>query len=323
MLVYSQQGGLGGSTRLLLNLARHLGRSHDVTVALGGSPSPQATRALLAHFGDLRVEPAQRERLTATSWDVALLHLPFRPDWSTDLAAPRKVAVIMELAGRHEPVITEALAAQFERILYLHPEQVTQLSGTTVVERCLRLPIINNIDFTPAFAKTRCVGTVGGAHKTGLASMLRLLEALPSPYRLRRWSPDRLTMGGLQPQVVQGTLGALGSGRLEDLPADADLRTVYAGFDALLHTPRHGNGTSVVVSDALQCGKLALLAPLAAYREAYGHLPGVLFTDRPADELARRLCDYSETEFNMIRKGYGNHYDRTAALEQWSQALAG
>jgi hypothetical protein len=65
----------------------------------------------------------------------------------------------------------------------------------------------------------------------------------------------------------------------------------------LLHTPVHGNGTSVVVSDALSCGKLAILSPLPAYREAYGDLDGVLFTDQPREELVERICAYSPADF--------------------------
>ena len=45
ILLYSQQGDMGGSTRLLLNLARYLGDFHDVSLCLAATANREATAA--------------------------------------------------------------------------------------------------------------------------------------------------------------------------------------------------------------------------------------------------------------------------------------
>lgn len=323
ILIYTQQGGMGGSTRLLLNLARALVQNHQVTVALGVTHTPEATGQLLKEFSDLTVVTARPEILRSRCFDVAVLHLPFNLDWSVELDTKSRIAVMMELAGQHSSVIDESNSDSFDRILYLHPEQVEHLSPQLVEQRCSQLPIINNIDFTPSYSKSRCVGTIGGAHKNSLRTIIRVIDALPEDYRLRMWSSDKLSLQGQPMELAAPAMKFIADKRLEPLPATANLEKLVQSYDALLHTPKHGNGTSVVVGDALQCGKLVLLAPLPAYRSAYGDMPGVYFTSRPLLELAEKVRQYGQRDFNQIRQAHADIYDRESVLRQWESTITG
>ncbi|HQY70226.1 MAG TPA: SEC-C metal-binding domain-containing protein [Pseudomonadales bacterium] len=321
ILVYSQQGNMGGSTRLLLNLARHLAREHSVSVAFASHHSPQASDILLARFPELRLIPGDAQTMRRRRFDVAILHLPFAMEDVDNFKAARKIAVLMELVERHPIALREEHCAQFERILHLHREQVRHLSPASRAAKCTQLPVIDNIDFEPEYVPACCIGAIGGAHKMQLPLALSLLDALPQRYSMCFWSPDPLAIDGLALPLLDQALRLVSAGRLRQQSPSGDIRLLSQRYRALLHTPLHGNGTSVVVSDALSCGKLAILAPLPAYREAYGHLDGVLFTDQPGTELAGRICAYSREDFSRIRAAYRAHHDRSDILRLWSAAI--
>ncbi len=160
ILVYSQQGNIGGSTRLLLNLARHLAREHSVCVAFGTAHTPQASDVLLAQFPELRLIPGDPEIIRRRRFDVAILHLPFAAEDVENFDAPRKIAVVMELVARHPIAVREEHCALFERILHLHREQVQHLSPASRAAKCTLLPVIDNIDFDPQFVPACCIGCV-------------------------------------------------------------------------------------------------------------------------------------------------------------------
>jgi hypothetical protein len=321
ILVYSQFGGLGGSTRLLLNLARFLGNYHSVAVALAGTATPQATSALLRHFSDVKRVPSSAQAINNAGFDLALLHLPFSLEALDTISVPRKIAVVMELVERHPIPLTEGNCGQLERLLYLHPEQVSHLSSGFRESRCRLLPLINNIDFEPAYVKTRFMGVVGGAHKTGVAQVLRFIAALPPDFGLRMWSDSALSLQGLAAPMLQQALGFIGAGRLIGMPAEIDVRVLMRSYDALLHLPRHGNGTSVVVSDALYCGKPIVVSSLPSYKSAYAGMEGVLFSDAPIEQLIASITRWSEADFRRISDAYRAVYNREQALQLWRRAL--
>lgn len=312
---------MGGSTRLLLNLARYLGDFHDVSLCLAATANREATAALVRHFGDITLVPHSEAALNDARYDLALMHLPFSLQPLDLIKIPRKMAVLMELVARHPIPILDEHAGRFERILYLHPEQVQHFSAGVRADRCDLLPVINNIDFEPAYVRTHFLGAVGGAHKTGLESALRFLRALQQAYGLRIWSGRPLTLEGLPAPAVREAIAALGAGRLAALPVEADMRVLMRSYDALLHLPRHGNGTSVVVSDALYCGKPVILTPLPDYRQAYGDMEGVLFADAPLAQLIERVQNWSAADFRRISQAYRAGYDRDDALRQWRRAV--
>lgn len=321
ILIYSQQGEVGGSTRLLLNLARFLGADHTVFVALAGTSTPHATAALLQHFADVKRMPVAVREINDAGFDLALLHMPFSLEPLNRITIPRKVAVLMEMVALHPIPLREEQCEQVERILYLHPEQVEHLSTDLRETKCELLPIINNIDFEPVYAKTGYLGAVGGAHKTGVEQALRFVAALPPDKGLRIWSGRKLTLGGLPSPLVPEALASIGSGRLVGLPVELDMRELMGSYDTLLHLPRHGNGTSVVISDALYCGKQVILSPLPAYKQAYGGLEGVLFSNAPIDELVKAIVQWGEPEFARISQAYRATYDRGQVLQHWSRVL--
>jgi pentatricopeptide repeat protein len=312
---------MGGSTRLLLNLARHLGRDHDVCVALRPARKPQPARILLEQFSDLRLVPWDTELIRRQHFDVAILHLPFSVADADRVRASRKIAVFMELVARDPIAVREEHCAMFDRILYLHREQVEHLSPATRTAKCTLLPVIDNIDFEPEYVPAPCIGAIGGAHKMQLPLALALLEGLPQRYGICFWSPDPLDISRLAPPLMDQAWPLVTAGRLRQQPVTGDIRTLSQRYQALLHTPATGNGTSVVVSDALRCGKLAILSPLPAYREAYGDVDGVLFTDQPREELVERICAYSPADFMRISAAYAARHDRADTLRRWSIAL--
>jgi glycosyltransferase involved in cell wall biosynthesis len=108
---------------------------------------------------------------------------------------------------------------------------------------------------------------------------------------------------------------------LAALPVEADMRILMRSYDALLHLPRHGNGTSVVISDALYCGKPVILSPLPDYRQAYGNMEGVLFADGPVAQLIERVHNWSEADFTRTSQAYRAGYDREDALRQWRRVV--
>ena len=321
ILIYSQQGAIGGSTRMLLNLARFLGKYHSVAVALARTSTPQATAALLQHFPDVTRVPGSASAIHSAGFDLALLHMPFSLEPLDFISVPRKVAVLMEMVDLHPIPLLKEHCQQVERIFHLHPEQVEHLPTELQRRLCRLLPIINNIDFEPIYTKTRYLGAIGGAHKTGLSQSLRFVEELPTEFGLRIWSGRKLTLQGLPTPQIQAALTNIGNGRLEGLPVEVDMRVLMSSFDALLHLPMHGNGTSVVVSDALNCGKPVILSPLPAYKAAYGSMEGVLFNDIPLAELVTAVTQWGKADFSRTSQAYLATYDRKQALQSWRRAL--
>ena len=312
---------MGGSTRLLLNLARYLGRYHSVSVSFAHTSTPQATSALLQHFPGVKQAPNSARAINDAGYDLALLHMPFFLEPLDRISIPRKVALLMEIVELHPVPLQEQQCEQLEQIFYLHSEQVDHFSRELREARCRLLPIINNIDFEPVYVKTRYLGAVGGAHKTGLEEALRFVAALPPEYGMRIWSAREMTVHGLPASQVRDALPHIGSGRLAGLPVEVDIRKLMGSYDALLHTPRHGNGTSVAVSDALYCGKPVILSSLPAYKQAYGGMEGVLFGNAPIEQLVKRIVNWDVADFRRISETYRAGYDREQILRQWRRAI--
>jgi hypothetical protein len=314
---------MGGSTRLLLNLAQYLQNTHQVSVALEKSTTPESSRRMMEQFPDVKTIPVSPDFLNKQNFDLAVLHLPFSFAPATKIKAGRKLAVVMELMKKHKPTIDESKVNLFHKIIYLHPEQVAHFSEETRKNCCKYLEPINNIDFEFEFTRTKFVACIGGVEKCSMKTALSLLQVLPEDFGLRRWSAYNIPFEPppLTKQVVAKIPGYIKSGRLQLLKAEGNINEIAGQYDVLFHAPVAGNGTSIVISDALNCGKLVILSPIPEYKRAYSNMKGVLFIDQPARELVSAICAYSKQDFLEIKSGYKKIYDRESVLKQWESTI--
>jgi len=323
ILIYTQQPVLGGSLRMLLNLARHLASRHEVTVALPPVPYAAHRHDLLRHYRDLTIIDPQTAMAAAASFDVLVGHFPFEIDELARAYFPRKIAVSMEIISRHGPIIDEDTTGLFDRIVHLHPDQVAHLSASTREKLCAELPIINNVDFEPDFEATRYLASVGGLLKLDLAAALETVRRTRGIRGLRIHSVPtvRLRRAGLSPGKQLRAWRYRATGRLSIQRPELDVRRLYRSFDCLVHTPAESNGTSVVVSDALTSGRLVLLSPLESHRRAYAGLAGVHFADEVGADITDLLAGYDTRTGRRIRESYRSRYDRGEVLRQWESEL--
>lgn len=323
VLFYSQVGGMGGSTRLLLNLGRHLADETEVFVALP-EVNDSIDRDLRLAYPDLHFINQDLDTLNALKADAALFHLPFSLPAAVDMDVRYKYAVSMEIIESLPIIFTDELVSKFDHLFYLHEEQVQDLSERVQKERCSLMPLINNIDFSLPFKKTKTVAIIGGVRKISFLQLLAVAAALPFGYRLVNWSPDadpsfrwrRL----LRPRRWRQNWLFFRK-KILLLPAEIDVRTMMSQFDALVHLPRFSNGTSTVVSDALQCGKLVFLSNIPGTVRAYSGLPGVIILDKDIRHYSNVLEAYDEDVWLQIKQAYANVYSRKDALRQWREAI--
>lgn len=327
VLFYSQVGGMGGSTRLLLNLGRHLADEAEVFVALP-EVNDSIDRDLRLAYPDLHFINQDLDTLNALKADAALFHLPFSLPAAVDMDVRYKYAVSMEIIESFPVIFTDELMSKFDHLFYLHEEQVQDLSERVQKERCSLMPLINNIDFSLPFKKTKTVAIIGGVGKISFLQLLAVAAALPFGYRLVNWSPDahssfrwrRLLRYRWLKQYLQYRWLYFRK-KLLLLPAEIDVRTMMSQFDALVHLPRFSNGTSTVVSDALQCGKLVFLSNIPGTVRAYSGLPGVIILDKDIRHYSDVLEAYDEDVWLQIKRAYAHVYSRKDALRQWRDAI--
>jgi hypothetical protein len=229
-------------------------------------------------------------------------------------ALPRKTLAVMEIASLHPLPFVEGDLVGFCQALYTHDEQLVQLTAGLPKDRCHQMPVVNNIDFDLPFAKTRNVASIGVAaykhnfdHARAMLSKTRhlgeyLVFSMPT-------GTDLDTAQGLAPIRYRGL--------------EWDPQTLYSGFDCLFHVPDHGNGTSIVVSDALACGKAVVLSSLDGYRAAYSGLTGVWFAEDLGYDLSAIMSGYGQGMHAAIKAGYARVYNRDAVLRSWEAAIVG
>jgi hypothetical protein len=228
----------------------------------------------------------------------------------------------MEIASLHPPTVTTGNLALFDGFLHLHHEQAAHFSDSQRRSKCHLLPLINNIEQPPQFARSDAIGCVGSSTKHDALAILNVLA------RTRRrpvlvWSESALTFCELGWWKRRRARHFRRADRLREMGLNTDVAALLSRFDLLLHTPAQGNGTSTVVSDALASGKNILLSPLPAYKQAYSHLPGVHFLDQRGLRIEEIMTTYDRFKFECIRDGYAATYNREDALEQWQQAIEG
>ena len=319
LLLYTQQGVLGGSLRLLFNLARHLARKHAVRVAF---PRGYSGELLLSRYDGIPIGDYEDPSVLTARYDVAVCHAHRSIEAAVAIDAARKLAVSMEIAGLHPPSVTGDTLAVFDGFLHLHEEQAAHFSEAQRREKCYLLPLINNVEHPPRFTCSGAIGCVGSYTKHDANAILKVL-AKTRRRPVRVWSESSLNLQELGWWNRRRGRHYQRSGRLREMGLNTDVASLMSGFDLLLHTPRHGNGTSTVISDALASGKNVLLSPLPAYRRAYAALPGVHFIDQRRLDIDEVMAAYDRVRYERIRDAYCAVYNREHALAEWQRAIEG
>lgn len=320
ILIYTQVGSMGGSLRLLTNLAKHLAQNHKVAVIaphldLNNEPG-------IDKYPDLTWINLKKNSILPDQFDIALCHLPYKMDEFSRKIKCRKILVVFEIISRHPIKLEVSDTQSFEKAIYLHYEQLPGLQNLFNEEDCILLPIINDIDFILPFRKTKFSASVGhGGHKHNLHLILKIL-------RKNKVIEKHIAFGSFIPPVDKLSLAdrqffqhVTRTGRLCFTDQEWNLRNLFSSFDCLIHTPDSGNGTSLVISDALACGKEVAISPIKAYIEAYSNLSGVHFIDETNINLSGIISNYVERRAKQIRDDYYQAYNRKEVLEQWTKVL--
>jgi len=322
LIIYTQIGFMGGSLRILLNLGKFLSEEHQVVILapkLNLHDEPGMER-----FPNLMWSDTRNPSLEIPETDLSILHLPKGADLISRQIRCSKILVVFEIMSRHPFKLEKKDSRDFKQVIYIHHEQEEALLRTFEKERCVQLPIINSIDFELPFKKTLTSASIGtGIYKHDLPSILKVLlksQAIDRHiiYMSTRVKPEMIS-------VLSRFLlfYYLKNKRLIFSGIEWDLRKMYSSFDCLLHFPGEGNGTSMVVSEALSCGKMVVLAPLPAYKVAYSGITGVYFTDETGFSLSALIRNYNQGMAEKIREDYRKNYDRDLVLLQWKNVIAG
>jgi glycosyltransferase involved in cell wall biosynthesis len=318
--IHTQFKGMGGSTRLLANLARHLAARHRISFIIRSDGEKDLIDALVGDRTVKYLSLREVSRGTDTGIpDVVLFHLPYGLDRTLALKAERKIALILEIPGERPIVINDRNCRLFDDVIYLSEDQVTHIRPGQTQPRFHMLPIINDVDFEPIFKKTGYVGCVGGKRKNSMRVIRKILGNSPGITGLRVWGNFK----GTYPAIARFFRMLPLRHRIAIMGVEHDIRRIYDSFDCLLHTPKHSVGTSMVVNDALACGKLAVLSDLEAFRRSFGGLEGIFFVNDIGYGLDSLLEGYDEDTFVRIRKGYAKQYDRANALALWETVITG
>lgn len=323
VLIYTQSGKLGGSFRLLLNLAKHLAKNNEVVFAAPTFESQLAP--LLGRVENLKVISTTQQSLETARFDAGLFHLPHSSDNLANANIPHKSLVVLELMSLYPLKLSNDDIDSFSRVIYMHDEQLEHLSKLGCEGRSERMSIINDVDFDLPFTKTGKVASIGVANfKHDLSLAMKMLEKTENCRQLNIYTPSRRLEYHTLPDYQRRRFWfLLLRNKLRIRPVETDLNRLYSGFDCLFHIPKEGNGTSMVVSNSLALGKPVVLSSLPAYRKAYGSLTGVYFADDIDYELTSILKSISSTGVAKIRNDYRQCYDRDRVLQQWQNAVLG
>ncbi len=320
ILIYSQVGMLGGSLRLLYNLGLYLSKDRNVTLCLRNCAA--LVKEKLTGNQNFRLID-EKEFSGQVKFSAALFHLPFGNDGFLDnISSQKSILVVMEIQSKHPLNLSKQDAARFQKVVYLHKEQLPAIQKLFSGSQCHLLPVINNIDFDLPFQKTNKIASVGvWQYKHNLKKIFSILKNTDQHIKFKMFSERPPTLRELGFKIPAYYYLTNISKRFVFSGLEFDAAKLYAGFDCLLHLQAHGNGTSIVVSDALACGKLVVLSSLAAYREAYSKLEGVYFIDDPGNDLNKLIIDFDAKKSSAIKSEYHKHYSRSDVLKQWDNAL--
>ena len=314
---------MGGSLRMLHNLAKYLSVKHDVVFAAPEFESQLAP--LFRHVKNPLAIESKGLDLQRHNFDAALYHLPHGNDALVDAKIPMKSLVVLELMNRYPLKLDSDNFDKFSRVIYLHDDQLQYLAQHGCRERTLQLAIVNDVDFELPFRRTGKVASIGVANfKHDLRLAIRMLRNTPNCKQLNIYSPSRkLDYDNLAfPEQCKYLYYSVVN-KLKIRRVETDLRKLYRGFDCLFHIPKDGNGTSMVVSNALACGKPVVLSSLESYRKAYGNLTGVYFVDDIDYDLTAILKDLNPQVAARIKNDYREWYDRDRVLRQWQDTILG
>jgi hypothetical protein len=354
IMIYTQAQRVGGgSSTLLINLAKHLTRRHAVTFAFRDAAQKDDYNSVARFEHDSVIVTDLLSRNASVRPDVMVCHFPRSLDPMAFLQGVRKVAVIMEVPGSDRTLIDSDSHTLFDDIIFLNDAQIAGIPGAGSGGKYHRLGIIDDIDFTPAYGKTRDVGciknefstlhqVISQSPETGwfkvyyahsrivrvMADALCSAHSYVSSTRLLRpigWAA-RGFFGRCSRRLAGGTLKkalqfAASCHRMKVMGFERSVERLFGSFDCLLRTPHHSIGASLAVQDALACGKPVVLSDIPGHRTAYSRFKGVHFANEIDYCLDGLMGSYDRGVFREIRDSYLAVYDREATLAQWEAII--
>jgi glycosyltransferase involved in cell wall biosynthesis len=319
VLIYTQVRSIGGSLRLLSNLAKQLVKhGHRLSFVVASDREKEIFKAAAGDFGAEYVVTRNPSELRQSEPDVMIYHLPYSLDESLAVRSKRKIAVILEIPGERSIPITADNCERFDEVIYLQEEQVTHIPQSARDKRFHRLTVINDVDFHPGFRRTGCVGAIGGRRKHTVSTITKVLKHSPEVQELKIYGNFK----GAYPVLDRAVRFLPFSHRVRIMGVEYNIENMYGAFDCLLHTPRNSMGTSMVVNNALACGKLVVLSDVPAHRAHFGECEGVFFVNDIGCSLDPLLQGYDVAAFTKISTDYASRYNRQAVLSEWEAVIA-
>jgi hypothetical protein len=355
VMIYTQAQGVGGgSSTLLINLAKHLARRHTVTFAFTDARQKDDYNSVARFEHDSLLVADVISRGASAHPDVMVCHFPHSLDPMAFVEGVRKVAVVMEVPGFDRTPLGGDNHTLFDDLIFLNDSQIAGIPGAESSAKFHRLAVIDDIDFTPVYGRTGDVGCI----KNEFSTLYTVIRRSPGTGWFRVYYAHNSVARGIanalcsghsyisatQPLIPFGSAARsfldwcgrrLAAGplkkafqfastchRMKVMGFERSVERLFTSFDCLLRTPQHSIGASLAVQDALACGKPVVLSGIPGHRAAYSRFKGVHFVNEIDHCLDGIMGSYDRGVFKEIRDCYLSLYDREATLAQWEAIIS-
>lgn len=344
---------VGGTLTLLTNLAKHLSQKHDVAFAVKNASEKSFIDATAKFDHEFVLISDLKSKNAPMAIDLLICHFPYSVEHFTSMDNVRKVSVIMEIPEHFPIPINTNNQEMFDKVIYLNDTQIAGIPKATDNARFHKLNVIDDIDFTPTYRKTGDVGCV----KSEFSTVHRAIEHSSGIKCFKVYHKFgefygpvfdlffSIEQGGLRPQVakqirrlsqkmlitfastmnsrsLKKTLQLLSvCHRIRIMGFERNIQKLFDSFDCLLRAPGHSIGVSLVVLDALACGKQVVLSDIPEHRKAFSLFKGVSFVNDLQYCLNDLVRSYDARTSWDIRDSYLSLYDRNKVLSEWEEIL--